>query len=442
MQNLRSEPLIDLSTLQEALSLWTRRHTEVAHSRTLHGFIDDFYTEKRRQPTAEEMLPLVNDARSEGGHALIGLKALREAISTWKRAHPDFEKVKSVHDCIDDIYAERGRPPTTDELRSRMNEVRGQSNGKSCCQSTLLESISRWRRGHPEVKVKSVHDCIDDIYAEIGRPPTTDELRSRMNEVSGQSNGKPCCQSTLLESISRWRRAHPEVTKLKKLQAFIDDLFAENKRPPKPRDHHALLARVNTARAECGRSTLVRLPSLRDAIAKWKKEHLNVEELYDPSECIPVGSEAEALVHTLTEGAAIRGAREKGHIKPPSDETKERIQDLIDEYIKLNAAKLSTCACCDELCRPDTTRDVNVDAHWVEKLRVRLGWEGYEPVEVRKYYDVSKVDSSLHGLSDVALSPRGVIEAKDGGCSMLRLCKPCYTSLNKSQLQSETSVRK
>ena len=197
MQNLRSEPLIDLSTLQEALSLWTRRHTEVAHSRTLHGFIDDFYTEKRRQPTAEEMLPLVNDARSEGGHALIGLKALREAISTWKRAHPDFEKVKSVHDCIDDIYAERGRPPTTDELRSRMNEVRGQSNGKSCCQSTLLEKISRWRR------------------------------------------------------------AHPEVSKLKKLQAFIDDFFAENKRPPEPRDHHALLARVNTARGECGRSTLL-----------------------------------------------------------------------------------------------------------------------------------------------------------------------------------------
>ena len=376
VRNLRSEPFIDLSTLQEALSLWTPRHTGVAHSRPLHDFIDEFYTERRRQPTAEELLPLVNDARSESSHALIGLKSLREAISIWKQAHPDFEKVKSVH------------------------------------------------------------DCIDDIYAEIGRPPTTDELRSRMNEVRGESNGNSCCQSTLLKSISRWRRTHSEVTEFKKLQAFIDDFFAENKRPPKPRDHHTLLARVNTARAECGRSTLIKLPTLRNAIAKWNKAHPNAEQLYETSEAASEGSEAEAWVHTLTEGSAIRGAREEGHIKPPSNDMKERIQVLIDEYLTLNAAKLSTCACCDELCRHETTHDVNVDAHWIERLRIRLGWEGYEPNEVREYYDVSKVDSRLHEVRDVALSPRGIIEAKDGGCSMLRFCKPCYTSLNKSQLRS------
>jgi hypothetical protein len=55
------------------------------------------------------LLPLVNDERSKGSHAFVGLKSLRDAISTWKRAHPEIEKEKSVHDCIDDLYAERGR---------------------------------------------------------------------------------------------------------------------------------------------------------------------------------------------------------------------------------------------------------------------------------------------------------------------------------------------
>ena len=85
------------------------RNTQVAQQKKLHDFIDDFYTEKNRQPKAEEFLPLVNDERSKGSHALVGLKSLRDAISTWKRAHPEIEKEKSVHDCIDDLYAERGR---------------------------------------------------------------------------------------------------------------------------------------------------------------------------------------------------------------------------------------------------------------------------------------------------------------------------------------------
>jgi hypothetical protein len=45
-----------------------------------------------------------------------------------------------VHDCIDGISVERGRFPTTDELHSRMNEVRGERNEKSCSQSSLLRS--------------------------------------------------------------------------------------------------------------------------------------------------------------------------------------------------------------------------------------------------------------------------------------------------------------
>ena len=143
VRNLRSEPLMDLSSLHDALSIsiWTPRHTEVEPPKTLRCCIDDFYAEKRLQPTAEEMLPIINDARSKSSHALIGLKSLREAISTWKRAHPGIETETSVHDCIDDIYAEKGRPPTTVELRSRVSEVRGRSNEKSCCQLSLSKSI-------------------------------------------------------------------------------------------------------------------------------------------------------------------------------------------------------------------------------------------------------------------------------------------------------------
>jgi hypothetical protein len=315
--------------------------------------------------------------------------------------------------------------------------VRDKSNEKSYSQKSLSESISSWKGAHPEIeKEKSVRACIDDLYAERGRPPTTDELRSRKSEVRDKSNEKSCSESSLSESISRWKRAHPEIPKVKKLQAFIDDFFVENHRPPKPRDHQALLARINSARAECGRSTLIRLSTLRDAITKWNKAHPNAEHLYNSTESVPVGSEAEAWVRTLTEGAAIRGAREEGHIESPSDDMKERIQKLINEYLELNAVKLSTCASCDELCWPETTHDVNVDDHWVEKLHVRLSWEGYEPDEVRKHYDVSKVDSRLHEISGVALSQRGVIPAQNGGCSVLRFCESCYASLNKSQLRS------
>ena len=134
VRDLRNEPLIDLVTLRDALSIWTPCNTEIAQSKTIHGFIDGFYTEKHRQLTAEELLPLVSDVRSKGGHNLITLKSIRVAISTWKRVHPEIEKEKSVHACIDDTYVERGRLLTTDELHSRMNEVRRKRNAKSCSQ--------------------------------------------------------------------------------------------------------------------------------------------------------------------------------------------------------------------------------------------------------------------------------------------------------------------
>jgi hypothetical protein len=82
VRDLRNEPLIDLVTLRDALSMWNPCNTEIAQSKTIHGFIDGFYTEKHRQLTAEELLPLVSDVRSKGGHNLITLKSIRVAIST------------------------------------------------------------------------------------------------------------------------------------------------------------------------------------------------------------------------------------------------------------------------------------------------------------------------------------------------------------------------
>ena len=67
MRDLQNEPLIDVVTLRDALSIWTLSNTEITQSKTKHGFIDGFHTEKNRQPTAEEWLPLVNDVRIKSG---------------------------------------------------------------------------------------------------------------------------------------------------------------------------------------------------------------------------------------------------------------------------------------------------------------------------------------------------------------------------------------
>ena len=151
VRDLQNESLIDLVTLRDALSIWTPCNTEITQSITIHGFIDGFYTEKHRQQTAEDFFPLVNDVRIKSGHNLIALKSIRVAISTWKRVHPEIEKDKSVHDCIDDTYAERSRLPTTDELHSRLNEVRRERNDKSCkscSQSSLLDQFQDRATNH------------------------------------------------------------------------------------------------------------------------------------------------------------------------------------------------------------------------------------------------------------------------------------------------------
>jgi len=113
---------------------------------------------------------------------------------------------------------------------------------------------------------------------------------------------------------------------------------------------------------------------------------------------------------------------------------KERVQRDIDEFLESNSRKMSTCACCDELCRPKGTHDVSLNKRWTDILC--LHWTSDVPDAIRADYDVSKVDSRLQTLRNVALSPRGVLEGKHGGNSQLCFCKSCITSLNNTQLNT------
>jgi len=74
-----------------------------------------------------------------------------------------------------------------------------------------------------------------------------------------------------------------------------------------------------------------------------------------------VSAEVQKWVHDLTHSAAERGIRKEGHIKPINGAVKERVQRDIDEYLESNSRKMSTCACCDELCRPKDTHDVSLN---------------------------------------------------------------------------------
>ena len=80
-----------------------------------------------------------------------------------------------------------------------------------------------------------------------------------------------------------------------------------------------------------------------------------------------------------THSAAERGIRKEGHIKPINGAVKERVQRDIDEYLESNSRKMSTCACCDELCRPKDTHDVSLNRRFCK----RLHWTSDIPDAIR-----------------------------------------------------------
>ena len=131
-----------------------------------------------------------------------------------------------------------------------------------------------------------------------------------------------------------------------------------------------------------------------------------------------------------------RGHRPIGCLKPISEEVKQRIQAEIELFKEEQIKRWNACACCDELCRPTTSHNVDLDEHWQERLEFRLRWMTGIPEAVRTSYDISKVDSRLKNLSNVALSPRGVIIGDTVQQSRLRLCDACFLSLSKTKQRS------
>jgi len=79
---------------------------------------------------------------------------------------------------------------------------------------------------------------------------------------------------------------------------------------------------------------------------------------------------------------------------------------------------------------------VSLNKRWTDILCKRLHWTSDIPDAIRADYNVSKFDSRLQALANVALSPRGVIEGKHGGNFQLCFCKSCFTSLNNNQLNT------
>ena len=88
-----------------------------------------------------------------------------------------------------------------------------------------------------------------------------------------------------------------------------------------------------------------------------------------------------------------RGHRPIGCLKPISEEVKQRIQAEIELFKEEQIKRWNACACCDELCRPTTSHNVDLDEHWQERLKFRLRWMTGIPEAVRTSYDISKVDS-------------------------------------------------
>ena len=95
---------------------------------------------------------------------------------------------------------------------------------------------------------------------------------------------------------------------------------------------------------------------------------------------------------------------------------------------------MSTCACFDELCRPKNTHDRSLNKRRTDILCKRLHWTSDIPNAIRAAdCDVSKVDTRLQALGNVALlSPRGVLKGNSQSC----FSKPCFTSLNNTQLNT------
>ena len=166
-----------------------------------------------------------------------------------------------------------------------------------------------------------------------------------MSAAFGEEGRKLVQMKTWKNAFSTWKhyQVNVNVDTLKLPKDCIDDFVSEMQRLPTSYEMESVvLPRVNASRKESYKRPL-RISALTKSIHEWKKEH--------PESALAIAvdnaNEVESWVQELTKSAAGRGCRKSGHIKPTSNEVKQRVQREIDEYFKSNAAKMSACACCN-----------------------------------------------------------------------------------------------
>ena len=129
----------------------------------------------------------------------------------------------------------------------------------------------------------------------------------------------------------------------------------------------------------------------------------------------------------LTSSAASRGLRPSGSIPDISKEVKDRIQTEISSSEADKKKMCSVCACCDELCKGPI--EIQLNEIREERLKRRLKWIEEVPVLLRKQYDVPEVHYCFRTLSNVPLSPRGVIRDGKQHFPRLLICDMFFNSL-------------
>jgi len=297
-------------------------------------------------------------------------------------------------------------------MHEECNDVRVKNAERTIAPGTLRNAILEWNAQNIGTS-SALEALIQGFYAKTNSLPTLEQC----NDICIQNGQRIIAPSSFSKAISKWNREHSNA---KTVGALIHELHAEMDCLPTTPSTYA------------------------KEIKKWNRQHASSQSEHaesmssignEESDDI-VSAEVEKWINDLTHSGAERGIRKEGHIKPINDAVKERVQRDIDEYLESNSRKMSTCACCDELCRPMDTHDVSLNKRWTDILCKRLHWTSNIPDAIRADNDVSKVDSRLQALRNVALFPRGILEGKHGGNSQLRFCKSCFTSLNNTQLNT------
>jgi hypothetical protein len=196
------------------------------------------------------------------------------------------------------------------------------------------------------------------------------------NNIRIQNGQRIIAASSFSKAISKWNKEHSNA---KTLGALIQELHAKMGCLP-------MLAQCNDVRLQNGQRSSTSSTYAKE-IKKWNLQHASsqsehaesMSSIGDEESDDIVSAEVQKWVHDLTHSAAERGIRKEGHIKPINGAVKERVQRDIDEYLESNSRKMSTCACCDELCRPKDTHDVSLNRRFCK----RLHWTSDIPDAIR-----------------------------------------------------------